>query len=139
MAAIRSKNTKPELALREALRTVGATGYRVHLRSLPGRPDVAFTRWKVAAFVDGAFWHGHPDHFDAAAASEYWRTKIARNQQRDAAANESLAAAGWVIVRCWDFEVKENVAQACDRVIDALRAAGWQPPPGKADSLRQSH
>ncbi len=61
MAAIRSKNTKPELALRKALREVGATGYRLHRKDVPGRPDLAFIRWKVAVFVDGVFfWHGHP-------------------------------------------------------------------------------
>jgi hypothetical protein len=55
MAAIRSKNTKPELALRAMLREVGATGYRIHARQIPGKPDVAFTLWRVAVFVDGAF------------------------------------------------------------------------------------
>jgi DNA mismatch endonuclease, patch repair protein len=80
MAAIRSKNTKPELALRIALRRAGATGYRLHRRDLPGRPDVAFMRWKVAVFVDGVFWHGHPDFWDPdTASSDYWRTKISRN------------------------------------------------------------
>ncbi len=63
MAAIRSKDTKPELAMRAALRRAGATGYRLHRRDIPGRPDAAFIRWKVAVFVDGAFWHGHPDHW----------------------------------------------------------------------------
>jgi DNA mismatch endonuclease (patch repair protein) len=94
MAAIRSTNTGPERALRAALRERGATGYRIHLRSLPGRPDVAFTRWKVAVFVDGAFWHGHPDHFNPATATEYWRDKIKRTQERDRQADEALGAPG---------------------------------------------
>jgi DNA mismatch endonuclease (patch repair protein) len=127
MAAIRSSNTKPELALRRALRLTGATGYRLHMKTLAGRPDLAYTRWKVAVFMDGAFWHGHPEHFNPSTASEYWRAKIARNRQRDAEANEALTAAGWTVVRCWDFEVKDDVAQVRDRVLTALRSAGWQP------------
>jgi len=129
MAAIRSKNTRPELAVRVGLRAAGATGYRLHLKAVPGRPDVAFTRWKVAVFVDGAFWHGHPDHFDPARASPYWRDKIARNRERDRAADAALHGAGWTVVRCWDFEVKESPEAVVDRVLLALGAAGWTPKP----------
>lgn len=127
MAAIRAKNTKPELTVRNGLRAIGATGYRLHLRSLPGKPDVAFTRWRVAVFVDGAFWHGHPEHFKPATAAPYWREKIARTQERDRAADRALSAEGWTVVRCWDFEVKADPAQAVERVVDALVAAGWRP------------
>jgi DNA mismatch endonuclease (patch repair protein) len=126
MAAIRAKNTKPELQLRAALRAVGATGYRVHVSVLPGRPDVVFTRWRVAVFVDGAFWHGHPDHFNSATAAPYWREKIARTQQRDRDANCALSASGWTVVRCWDFEVKAEPVLMAERVVEALRAAGWR-------------
>ena len=130
MAAIRSKNTRPELAVRAALRVAGATGYRLHVRTIPGKPDVAFTRWKVAVFIDGAFWHGHPDHFDPRKAAPYWRDKIARNQERDQAADAALSAAGWTVVRCWDFEVKESPRAPVARVLAALRAAGWSPALG---------
>src|SRR5437762_2599575 len=90
MAAIRSKNTKPERLVREELCRRGLTGYRVHSR-LPGRPDIAFTRWRVAVFTDGAFWHGHPDH-SRPNATEYWRAKIARTQERDRLADANLCA-----------------------------------------------
>lgn len=129
MAAIRSKNTRPELALRAALRSAGATGYRVHLRTLPCKPDVAFTRWKVAVFVDGAFWHGHPDHFDPSAAKPYWRDKIARTQQRDREADRQLTAAGWTVVRFWDFELRDQPEAMIGRVLAALHQAGWQSVP----------
>jgi DNA mismatch endonuclease, patch repair protein len=125
MASIRSKNTRPELALRSALRAAGATGYRVHYRSLPSKPDVAFTRWRVAIFVDGAFWHGHPDHFNPATATVYWRDKIARNQERDRDASEALSEAGWQVIRLWDFQLKEDQAGAVGMVLSALRASGW--------------
>lgn len=125
MAAIRSKNTKPELLLRAQLRCRGAKGYRVHMR-LPGRPDVAFTRWKVAVFVDGAYWHGHPDHFNPATASEYWRSKIAGNQARDAKATSELRASGWRVLRFWDFEVLADVEGVAQQVIQTLNSAGWR-------------
>src|SRR3982751_3411862 len=91
MAAIRSKDTRPERMVRLVLRQAGATGYRLPLRTLPGRPDVAFTRWKVAVFVDGAFWHGHPAHFTRGRSGAYWDAKIERTQERDRQANETLA------------------------------------------------
>src|SRR5436190_9794598 len=63
MSRIRSKDTKPELTLRKALFEAGIRGWRCHPRTVPGKPDIAFTRWRVAIFVDGCFWHGHPDYF----------------------------------------------------------------------------
>lgn len=127
MSAIRSKNTKPELAMRAALRSVGATGYRLHRKDIPGRPDAAFIRWRVAVFVDGAFWHGHPDHWHPEKASEHWRAKIARNMERDRAADEALTAAGWTVVRVWDTEVKADLDGCVRRVTAALAGNGWEP------------
>jgi DNA mismatch endonuclease, patch repair protein len=132
MAAIRSKNTGPELALRAALRAAGATGYRVHFKGLPSRPDVVFTRWKVAVFVDGAFWHGHPDHFDPARAAPYWREKISRTQERDRLADEALRSQGWTVIRFWDFELADSPEDMVGRVLHALRVSGWQPPARRA-------
>ena len=60
MAAIRSRNTKPELLLRKALREAGITGHRCHRHSLPGKPDIVFTRWRVVTLVDGVYWHRAP-------------------------------------------------------------------------------
>lgn len=125
MSAIRAKDTKPELALRLALRHAGATGYRVHRKDLPGRPDVAFIRWKVAVFVDGVFWHGHPDHWDPEkAASDYWRLKIARNIERDRAADAALAELGWRVVRMWDLDVWNHPEECVQEILGALRDAG---------------
>jgi DNA mismatch endonuclease (patch repair protein) len=125
MAAIRSKDTKPELALREALRAAGVTGYRIHRRDIPGRPDIAFLRWRVAVFVDGVFWHGHPDHFDPGkASSDYWRQKIARNIERDRQADSLLAEGGWRVVRVWDLDVRDHLDLCVSQVVQALREAG---------------
>lgn len=122
MAAIRSKNTKPELLLRQELRRLGLAGYRIHAH-LPGRPDVAFTRWKVAVFTDGAFWHGHPDYVRAD-ASEYWRSKIARTRERDRAMDAQLLADGWRVIRLWDFDVLANPEKAARQVEAVLAEAG---------------
>lgn len=125
MAAIRSKDTKPELTLRAALRHAGATGYRLHRSDLPGRPDLAFIRWRVAVFVDGVFWHGHPDHWNPEkAASEYWRKKIERNIHRDREVDAALRELGWTVVRMWDTEVRDDLTGCTERVLAALRANG---------------
>ncbi|MCI0685738.1 MAG: very short patch repair endonuclease [Sporichthyaceae bacterium] len=128
MSAIRSSDTKPELTLRAALRSVGAVGYRIHVRGLPGKPDIAFTRWRLAIFVDGVFWHGHPAHFAPERASTYWREKIARTQTRDRDANHALCNAGWTVLRFWDLEVGKELDMVVDAILAALREAGWQQP-----------
>lgn len=122
MARIRSKDTKPELALRSALHLAGVRGWRVHAKHLPGKPDLAFTRWRVAVFVDGRFWHGHPDFFTPGKSGAYWDAKIARTQERDRAANEALAGDGWVVLRFWDFEVEKDLDACVARVVGALAA-----------------
>lgn len=94
MSRIRSKNTKPELPLRRALWHVDVRGLRLHPRAVPGKPDIACTRWQVTVFIDGCFWHGHPDFFTPGKSGLYWDAKIARTQERDRAANAALAADG---------------------------------------------
>jgi DNA mismatch endonuclease (patch repair protein) len=124
MSKIRSKDTKPELALRRALWSAGLRGWRVHAKAYPGKPDVAFTRWKVAIFVDGRFWHGHPDFFTPGKSGAYWDAKIARTQERDRLANETLAMDGWRVLRLWDFEVEQDTSACVQQVEMLLREAG---------------
>src|SRR5438067_1165958 len=124
MARIRSKDTKPETALRSALFAAGVRGWRCHLKSVPGRPDIVFQRWQLAVFVDGCFWHGHPEYFTFGKSGSYWDAKIARTQERDRAANRALAELGWSVLRFWDFEVERDLVRCTERVLDALVAAG---------------
>lgn len=126
MSRIRSKNTKPELALRRALWAEGVRGWRVHAKWLPGKPDLAFTRWHVAVFVDGCFWHGHPDFFTPGKSGAYWDAKIARTQERDRQATGALYAAGWDVIRLWDFEIERDLDGAVRRIATALRDARLQ-------------
>jgi DNA mismatch endonuclease (patch repair protein) len=123
MARIRSKNTKPELALRRALWAAGARGWRCHPKRVPGRPDLAFSRACLAVFIDGRFWHGHPDYFTFGKSGAYWDAKIKRTQERDAAADEALTQAGWRVIRFWDFEVENGLEECVTEVLEALGAA----------------
>src|SRR4051812_16599379 len=121
MARIRSRDTGPEVALRRALHAAGVRGWRCHLRHVPGKPDIAFTRWKVAVFVDGCFWHGHPDFFTPGKSGAYWDAKIARTKERDRAANVALGESGWTVLRFWDFEIEQDL-QSCAAAVAAAVA-----------------
>lgn len=130
MSRVKGKNTGPELALRAALRAAGLAGYRLHRKDLPGKPDIAYGRWKVAVFIDGEFWHGKK--FDPDKATPFWRDKIAANQARDARADALLAEAGWVVVRVWDTDVRRDPDGCVHRIADALTAAG-RASPGRSE------
>lgn len=123
MARIRSRDTSPELSLRRTLYASGVRGWRCHARGLPGKPDLAFTRWKLAVFVDGCFWHGHPAFFTPGKSGPYWDAKIERTKARDRNANEALQSEGWRVLRFWDFEVEADVRGCADRVMEALTVA----------------
>jgi DNA mismatch endonuclease, patch repair protein len=110
MRRIRSKDTSPELVVRRALRALGYTGYRLHRKDVPGKPDIAFLGRKKAVLVHGCFWHGH----DCAEGirkpksnQDYWLPKIDRNRQRDAANEDRLTATGWSFLVIWDCELKD--------------------------------
>jgi DNA mismatch endonuclease (patch repair protein) len=125
MASIKKKDTVPELTLRSALWTAGLRGWRCH-HSSPGSPDVAFVRWKVAVFVDGVWWHGHPDYLPHGRRGAYWDAKIAGNMKRDLRINAELKALGWRVVRIWDLDAISAPDKAVRRVIRALRGSGWR-------------
>jgi DNA mismatch endonuclease (patch repair protein) len=123
MASIRGANTKPERRLRSALWRAGARGFRCHWPGPGGRIDIAFTRWKVAVFVDGSFWHGHPSKWQPGRWSGYWDEKIKRNLARDERQNAALADAGWRVLRVWDFEVEHDLDAIAEAVGTNLQRA----------------
>lgn len=118
MARVRTRNTAPEVALRRALFSAGHRGWRLH-RSLPGRPDLVFSRACLCVFVDGAFWHGHPDHYHGQ-SGDFWDKKIARNRERDERVNRELTELGWSVLRLWDFEIERDPAGCVLKVESAL-------------------
>ena len=119
MQATRRRDTAAELALREALRSVGLR-YRVDA-ALPGtrrRADVAFVRAKVAVFVDGCFWHGCPEHRTwPKANAAWWRAKLKGNVARDRDTDERLVAMGWRVFRIWEHADMNSAAAAISKTV----------------------
>lgn len=126
MSRIKSRDTGPEILLRRALWSLGVRGYRCHYSKAPGRPDIAFVGKQLAVFVDGGFWHGHPDYFTFGKSGEAWDAKIRRNMARDREVNSALFDAGWSVVRLWDFEIKSDPPAAAAAVMRV--AAGLAAP-----------
>lgn len=118
MARVRTRNTAPEVALRRALFSAGVRGWRLH-RPLPGRPDLVFGKARLCVFVDGAFWHGHPDYYHGQ-SGDFWDKKIARNRERDERVNRELSELGWSVLRLWDFEIEDDPAGCVLRVQSAI-------------------
>lgn len=123
MASVKGRDTGPELMLRRALYAHGVRGWRCHRKDLPGKPDLAFGRAKLAVFVDGGFWHGHPSKYWQGRTSPYWDEKIKRNQKRDKRVDGELAALGWRVLRLWDFQVEREPQTAVAAVAGALASS----------------
>lgn len=122
MAGIRSKDTSPELRVRQALHGAGLR-YRLHRRDLPGRPDVAFSRARVAVFVHGCFWHRHHGCSRAyvpASNKDYWEPKFRRTVERDAEAVRALKELGWVAVVIWECQIDHG---RLDEIVEIVREA----------------
>lgn len=137
MAAIRSKDTKPEMIVRKYLFSRGLR-FRVQVRKLPGNPDIVLPKYKTVIFVNGCFWHGHREcRFFRLPKSniEFWREKIERNVARDVQNEKALAALGWRVIRVWECEIKAVAGrESClrdlyDNVVGRIRpySAGGQP------------
>ncbi|HEU5063660.1 MAG TPA: very short patch repair endonuclease [Solirubrobacterales bacterium] len=110
----RRRDSRPELALRRALHRSGMR-FRVDLpirtEARTVRPDIVFTRARLAVFIDGCFWHCCPQHGTSPKANpRYWRPKLARNVERDRLVDAALSAAGWSVLRAWEHEDPEEVA-----------------------------
>ena len=137
MSRIRSKNTKIELTLRKLLFAQGLR-YRVHVRDIPGRPDLAFTKSKVAVFLDGDFWHGWQFDKWSHKLAPLWRAKIERTMARDATANRTLRRQGWRVVRIWEHELKAQPEQCVERVLKALRVGNARPTVQRMSAVKLS-
>jgi DNA mismatch endonuclease, patch repair protein len=132
MAAVRGRDTTPELALRRALHRRGLR-FRVNTGEVVGRPDIVNRSKRLAIFVDGDFWHGNPDDwarrgFDSMEAQfrsanrERWVTKLRRNMERDRQVTSQLESEGWTVLRFWASDVGDNL----DAIVDQIVAL-WQP------------
>jgi DNA mismatch endonuclease (patch repair protein) len=122
MSRIKGMNTSPERAVRRCAYMRGLR-YRIHVMSLPGRPDMVFLRERLVVFIDGDFWHGwrFPQWCDR--LRPYWKEKIERNRWRDYRNFRKLRSSGWTVLRLWEHEVQSNVEACVDRIVAALGVA----------------
>ena len=119
MSHIRSKNTKPEQLVRQALWHQGFR-YRLHVKDLPGKPDIVLLKYKTVIFINGCFWHGHDgckDFVIPKSNTAFWLDKIGKNKARDARDETALNMAGWKVITIWECELKKSVI---DQTIHAV-------------------
>ena len=123
MANVHLKGGKAETALAKALWAEGVR-YRKNYRKLPGSPDIAITKYKIAVFVDGEFWHGYDwdkQKDKIKTNRDFWIHKIERNIARDKEVTETLEADGWIVLRFWGNEISKNVGACADVIVNVLK------------------
>lgn len=109
MSAIRSKNTKPEIAIRSKLHHLGYR-FRLHVNDLPGKPDLVLPKYSAAIQVRGCFWHGHtcPDGHLPKSRQDYWIPKLAKNKKRDHQNDSKLRRLGWSLLIVWECQCSSS-------------------------------
>ena len=128
MSSVHSKDTNPEVLLCKALWKRGMR-YRKNVSSILGKPDIVFSKVKIAIFVDGDFWHGHNWAIRGYGTFEnemkrytpYWQEKIKRNRERDFEQTIMLENDGWVVIRVWESEIKKDITSIVDMVERVYR------------------
>lgn len=119
MAAIRAKNTKPELLVRKALFARGFR-YRLHDSKLPGKPDLVFPRYNAVIQINGCFWHGHNCHLFKwpATRQDWWHNKINRTREVDDRSQHELNRLGWRVLTIWECALKSPSRRSWDQLSD---------------------
>ena len=149
MSQVRSVSTKPELKLRHALWHRGFR-YRANAKSLPGSPDIVLPKHRTVIFIHGCFWHGHKGckyYTVPKTNTEFWVTKVARNQVRDQDVWRKLEAKGWSVIVIWECQLKKaSIGETIDRVVDeivrngeAYRAAQEERRKAREEYRRDRH
>lgn len=123
MSRIRGRNTKPEILVRSLLHRQGFR-FRLHVRELPGKPDIVLPKYQAAIFVHGCFWHGHdcPLYRLPGTRPDFWQNKVDRNRASDRRAKDALLAAGWRVAVVWECALRGPEA---DTGQVAQRLARW--------------
>lgn len=122
MSGIRAGNTRPEIQVRKYLHAAGFR-YRLHVRRLPGSPDVVLPRYRLAIFVHGCFWHRHLGCRYAATPAtrpEFWIEKLEKNRERDMRAQSELLALGWRVAIVWECSLKKSSNDSLIRLRDFI-------------------
>lgn len=122
MKANKAKDTKPELAVRQALWRHGLRGYRVNWKGVSGRPDICFTKKRLAIFVHGCFWHRCPKCAKSSPKtnSEFWKKKFELNVARDQRKLDALHQQGWKTLVLWECDIKKDLAGQVEQVVKEL-------------------
>lgn len=114
MSCVRSKNTKPEILVRRYLFAHGFR-YRIHVKDLPGKPDIVLCKYRTVIFVNGCFWHGHEgcgSYSFPKSNVEFWKKKIERNRERDLRSAIILRSMGWHVIKVWECQLKPKIRTA---------------------------
>lgn len=121
MSKIRSKDTKPELFVRKFLHSHGFR-YRLHVKDLPGKPDIVLPKYKTVIFVNGCFWHGHNGcryYVIPKTRTDWWIDKINKNKSNDEKSKQKLIELGWNVLEIWECDLKKNIQS--DTLNDLLK------------------
>lgn len=141
MKKIKSKDTQPEMLVRRFLRQNGI-GYKKNRADLPGKPDVACSRYRCAIFINGCFWHGHEDckyYVVPKTRTEWWLAKIARNKANDNLNRERLASLGWRVMTLWECELKPASRElTLSKMLIDLKSQQLDPDPTPRKVLKHS-
>lgn len=127
MAAVKGKDTKPEMIVRKYLFSRGLR-FRVQVRKLPGTPDIVLPKYKTVIFVNGCFWHGHEGckYFRLPKSNvEFWKEKIERNIERDKESELALLDLGWKVIRVWECELrdKSNRENTLNKIYNSITSS----------------
>ena len=120
MSRIKGKDTGLETRVRSELHKRGFR-FRKHLKELPGKPDVVFTKAKVAVFIDGDFWHGYRFPTWEHKVSDFWKTKISKNRERDAKNYRRLRDMGWTVIRLWQHDLERDFEGSIRKIVSAVK------------------
>lgn len=126
MSRIKGRNTGPELHLRSLLHRAGFR-FRLHVREMPGRPDIVLPRYRSVIFVHGCFWHRHSGCKNTTTPStrrEFWQEKFDGNVSRDERNRAQLETAGWTVLTVWECELKVDAERVVNRLVSQLRING---------------
>ena len=121
MSRIKGKDTGLELRVRSELHKRGLR-FRKHLKELPGKPDVVFTKAKVAVFIDGDFWHGYRFPAWEHKVSDFWKTKISKTRERDTKNNHRLHEMGWTMIRLWQYDLERDYEASIQQIVRSVKA-----------------
>ncbi|HHW44996.1 MAG TPA: very short patch repair endonuclease [Desulfotomaculum sp.] len=131
MSRIKGKDTGLEVRVRSELHKRGLR-FRKHVKELPGKPDIVFSRARVVVFLDGDFWHGYEFSSWEHKVSDFWKKKISKNRERDIKNHQKLREMGWTVIRLWQHEVERDFDACIDRIVSVVRGIDLTHSPGSS-------